>query len=281
MGLPTFICIGVPRAGTTWLHELLAEHPAVFVPSRRKELFFFDLHYHRGLNWYRKFFPADSDTTPYRAIGEITPFYLYGPDCPERIAQLPVGKLILMLRNPVQRAWSYYAHMTRNGAFWGTFEEFLAHPKFSVVEHGYYGKYLQRYLRCFRPEQILVLVFEHVMADKPRTKQSIADFLGIASTEFPDGAGERIVNASAIPKARRAYSIAFAMSRLLRKWDLDLVVNTAKRVGVKELFGVGGRVPPMARETGERLRRLYEPDMNEVEQRMGISLAVWREATEL
>jgi hypothetical protein len=98
MALPTFLGIGVPRAGTTWLHGLLDSHPDVYVPSRRKEVSFFDLHYGRGVEWYKRFFPADSETARYQAIGEITPFYFYGRDCPERISRMSVSKLLLMLR---------------------------------------------------------------------------------------------------------------------------------------------------------------------------------------
>jgi Sulfotransferase domain len=277
MALPTFIGIGVPRAGTTWLRELLAEHPAVFVPSRRNEIFYFDLYYDRGLNWYQKFFPSDSGASAYQAIGEITPFYLYGPACPERIAQLRVEKLILILRNPVDRAWSYYAHMMHNGAFWGSFEEFLRRPEFAAVEHGYYGRYLRRYLEHFRLDQMLVLVFEEAIKDTSQTKQRIAEFLGVDPAGFSPNAGERIVNASFLPRARRVYSLAFGLSRILRRLDLDFVVNAAKRMGVKEMFGSGGNVAPMLRETGKWLSELYDTDICEVEQILGMSLAIWRQ----
>src|SRR4051812_32958483 len=106
MALPTFLGIGVPRAGTTWLHELLSSHPEVYVPVRRKELSFFNLYYDRGTRWYQKFFPSEAEADRYRALGEITPYYFYGPECPERIARLGVGKLLLILRHPVERAWS-------------------------------------------------------------------------------------------------------------------------------------------------------------------------------
>jgi hypothetical protein len=277
MALPTFIGIGVPRAGTTWLRALLAEHPAVFVPSRRNEIFFFDLYYDRGLGWYEKFFPSDNAAAAYGAIGEITPFYLYGPQCPERIARLPVGKLILVLRNPVDRAWSYYAHMVHNGAFWGSFEEFLVQPKFGAVEHGYYARYLRQYLPYFRLDQILVLVFEEAIKDTSQTKRRIAEFLGVDPGGFAPSAGAKIVNSSFLPRARRTYSLAFGLGRVLRRWDLDFIVNAAKRMGVKELFGSGGRLPPMSQETAKRLSELYHPDICDLEQTLGMSLAMWRQ----
>ena len=75
MTFPTFLGIGVPRSGTTWLHEILQAHPDVYVPKYRKEIHFFDENYGLGIDWYRKFFPSDMHANKYRVIGEITPFY--------------------------------------------------------------------------------------------------------------------------------------------------------------------------------------------------------------
>jgi hypothetical protein len=274
---PTFLGIGVPRAGTTWLRALLSEHPAVFIPTRRHEIFYFDLYYDRGPGWYEKFFPSDGEAANYQAIGEITPFYLYGPDCPERIARQGVEKLVLVLRNPVDRAWSYYAHMMHNGAFRGSFEEFLGEPRFAAIEHGYYAKYLRRYLPYFGRKQIMVLVFEDAIRDTLGTKERNAGFLGIDPNGFPTASGSRAVNSSFLPRARRIYSLAFGVSRVLRRWDLDFVVNAAKRMGIKEVFGTGGTLPPMSRELAKRLREGYRADMSDLEQLLGISLAPWQQ----
>ena len=94
MTLPTFLGIGAMRAGTTWLHDLLASHPDVFVPARRKEVNFFSFYYERGLSWYERFFPPESEAQNYRAIGEISPIYLYCDPCPERIASMSLIGLI-------------------------------------------------------------------------------------------------------------------------------------------------------------------------------------------
>jgi hypothetical protein len=210
-------------------------------------------------------------------VGEITPFYLYGAECPERIASFPVDKLILMLRNPVDRAWSYYGHMSRNGAFWGSFEEFLKRPTFGAVEHGHYGRYIRRYLRLFRREQILTLVFEEALADVPGTKQKIASFLNLDASEFPSEAGMDAVYTSVLPKARRAYGLAFGLSRVLRKLNLDVIVNEAKRRGVKQMFGTGERPAPMAPATRQLLAREFAHTIDEVEEQLQLSLRAWRE----
>ncbi len=274
--LPTFLGIGVPRAGTTWLHELLSSHPEVFVPSRRKELSNFNFQYHRGVGWYRKFFPTGADALRYRAVGEVTPYYFYCTDCPERIASAGVEKLVLMLRHPVDRAWSYYGQKIRNGMYRGTFEEFLEHSRWPVVEQGYYSRYLRRYLEHFDRHQILILLFEASVADVGATQRELAVFLGISASGFArDNAGD-VVNQSYVTRAPRLYGMAFRLSKVFREYDIDWIVNTAKRLGIREAFGAAGKLAPMRPETRTRLNRLFQPEIDELEQMAGISLDLWR-----
>jgi hypothetical protein len=168
--------------------------------------------------------------------------------------------------------------MSRNGVFWGSFEEFLQRPAFGAVEHGHYGRYIRRYLRVFRREQILTLVFEEALADVSGTKEKIASFLNLDANEFPSGAGMAPVYTSALPKARRAYGLAFGVSRVLRKLNLDVVVNEAKRRGIKQLFGAGERPAPMTPGTRQLLRGEFAHTIDEVEELLQLSLGAWREA---
>jgi hypothetical protein len=276
MTLPSFVGIGVPRAGTTWLYELLRAHPDVYMPSRRRELNYFDLYYNRGVSWYEKFFPPEAEAAEYRALGEITPYYFYGPLCPARMAQLPVGKLLLILRNPIDRAWSWYALMLRDGHFRGSFEAFLGQSRWPVIEQGTYSIYLRKYLEYFAREQLLVLLFEEALSDVAGTKQRLAEFLDLPCDRFPEAAGAAVANESYIPRAPRAYGLAVRVSRLLRKWDADWVVNAAKRVGVKERFGKAGRAQPMATETRDRLRREFAGEIDRLECLLGVPLDLWR-----
>jgi hypothetical protein len=276
--VPDFLGIGVPRAGTTWLHELLRSHREVYVPERRKEINYFNLCYDRGPSWYREFFPRDEELGRYRALGEITPYYFYDETCPDRIAQAGVEKLVLMLRHPVDRAWSYYGQKIRNGMFRGTFEQFLEHSRWPVVEQGHYSRYLRRYLQRFRRDQILILLFETSVADVPATQRALADFLGIDSSGFARSNPEEVVNQSYVPRARRLYGLAFRVSKYLRRYDFDWVVNTAKRLGIREAFGSAGKLAPMRAETRTRLDQLFQGEITELEQVAGISLDPWRRA---
>ena len=276
MALPTFLGIGVPRAGTTWLHELLAAHPDVYVPNRRKEIHFFDKHYELGIHWYEGFFPSDEHASRYQAIGEITARYFCCDHCAERISQVPsVRKLILILRNPVDRAYSHYGMRIREGLFSGSFEDFLSsHP--DMIQMGFYSRALENYFSHFNKEQILLLIFEHAMADIPNTKGVIANFLGVAVDRFPPTAGTKKVNISYIPIYQSAYALFGSVARNLRGRNLDWIVNFGKSVGIRRLFGTGGSLPPKKEETRKRLWNLYEPEIRALECLLQMDLECWR-----
>jgi hypothetical protein len=113
--LPSFLLVGGQRCGTTSLFEALAQHPAVRRPPGRKGIHYFDVSYHRGMAWYRGHFPVA--LRPAEAItGESSPYYMFHPLAAERIARdLPGVKLVVALRDPVERAYSAHAHEFARG----------------------------------------------------------------------------------------------------------------------------------------------------------------------
>jgi hypothetical protein len=278
MTLPTFLGIGVIRGGTTWLHELLTSHPEVFVPTRRKEVCFFDQYYERGLRWYERFFPSEVEAERYSVIGEISPTYLHCLSCPERIARVPsITKLMIMVRNPVDRAYSQYSLATQLGRTLDTFETFLDRRP-NAIQWGFYSRYLTNYLRFFDRDQILVLVHECAVSDVTRAKYILSDFLGISAERFPEEAGNIMVNRSYVPKARAAFRISEKVVDRLIAWDMDWVVNVANRVGInrKWLFGQAGSLPPMKEETRQRLKGIYKEEIRELESLFLIDLTCWK-----
>ncbi|MBA3731354.1 MAG: sulfotransferase domain-containing protein, partial [Gammaproteobacteria bacterium] len=105
--LPNFLIIGASRCGTTWMANNIKSHPDVFMPPK-KELHFFDASFDKGWDYYASFFP-DKKCARYRAIGEATPAYLYMPQVARLIkSRLPDVKMIVSLRNPIDRAYSQY-----------------------------------------------------------------------------------------------------------------------------------------------------------------------------
>jgi hypothetical protein len=282
MTLPTFLGIGVPRGGSTWLSNILASHPDIYVPtSRRRDVQFFNRYYERGLEWYESFFPSEAEAGRYRAIGEFSSDYFYFPA--ERIASvLPGAKLILILRNPIDRLYSAFGHFkVQNEGYSGSFEGFLSQetaPGYdpAAIECGFYGRHLQDYCRHFGEGQILVMIFEQAVTEMPQARETLARFLEVEVDRFPPTAGARRANRAFIPRARFAYALAVKVGHKLWDWNLEGIVSSAKRLGIERLFGDAGSLPPMKLETREYLREVYEPEIRDLEALLQIDLAYWR-----
>jgi hypothetical protein len=208
--LPDFIIIGGQKCGTTSLYNYLAEHPSV-VPARNKETrFFHTRRYERGELLYRSSFPtearkrrAEKDGGPKLLTGESTPCYLFFPQVPGRVREtVPHAKLIALLRNPVDRAYSQYHHKVRNARETLSFEEAidreeerlageekraLEDPRYysynldhySYLRRGVYVEQLRRWRDHFPEEQLLVLRSEDLYEDVPAVVGRTLEFLGL------------------------------------------------------------------------------------------------------
>jgi hypothetical protein len=274
--LPTFIGIGAPRAGTTWLNTLLPSHPDVYTPTLRDEINFFDQYYDRGLSWYETLFPPSEQTERYQAIGEITPQYLECDKCPERIFMtLPESKLIVMLRHPVNRAYSQYGMFVQRWNYRGSFEAFLA-AKPRALERGFYSRYLKRYLDYFDRSRILALVFEEAVVDIGKTKKTLADFLDIAVDKFPPSAGSGKVNAGSVPTFQFLCGFVAKTGRQFRKWHLEPVVDFVMRTSIPRILAKGNPLPPLNEELKQQLSQLYQDEFDELEQCLQIDLSCWK-----
>jgi len=200
--LPNFLIVGVMKGGTTSLFKYLALHPAVAAPLR-KEIKFFDSNYTYGLGWYRAHFPLALGAKKGLLTGEASPYYIFHPTAPERIRlALPQAKIIVLLRNPVERAFSHYQHMARLGVEKLSFEEALdqeesrlagevekitadarystaLHVRYSYVARGRYLEQLKKWYALYPPEQILVLKSEDLSNTPAVIFQQTLGFLGL------------------------------------------------------------------------------------------------------
>jgi hypothetical protein len=203
--LPDFLILGAQKAGTTALYAYLRWHPQITGPSF-KEVSFFDRHYARGERWYRAHLPARRRD---RIVGEASPSYLFHPLAPERVAQLlPDARLIALLRNPVDRAFSHYQHEVALGreplAFeeaidregermQGEVEHMLRDPEYfseawwnyTYLARGRYAEQLERWFESFPRERLLVLLTDELGADPAGTHRRVLEFLGVEPRELP------------------------------------------------------------------------------------------------
>lgn len=276
--LPTFLGIGAPKCGTSWLHDVLEAHPDVWVPARR-EVHYFDRYYDRGVRWYGGFFPPARHRDRYPAVGEITPHYLYHERGPERIAAMPsVRRLIVMVRNPVDRAYSHYWFRARIENYRGSFEEFLG-ERTEATNWGFYARHLANYTAHFAKERILVLVYEHLFTDVNHHLRTLGGFLGVDSSRFPALVSRRRVNPRFVPRLRRTYAYSFSAARWLVTRDLYGVVRWARNLGVMRLLGSrrdDSIDVPMKPATRERLKEQFLDDIERLETMFDLDLSVWK-----
>jgi len=275
--LPNFIGIGAPRCGSTWLHGLLQSHPDIYMPGRRKELYFFNKHYERGLDWYETFFPGGEDGRGWRAVGEITPVYMYDPVVPGRLGQFEsVDRLVAILRHPVDRAKSHYRQAKMLGQTELGFRDFITDNPMRI-RLGNYSEFILPFLDHFDRSQILILIFEDSVAEVEKTKKTLAAFLGVDASRFPDQAGLARSNAGVAPAHGRVYRAAHGVASQLRSYDLDWVVNLGHKLGLKRsMVGTGRRSVPLSPEDSDWLTEHYTPEFDALESRLGVDVSTWR-----
>jgi len=203
--LPDFAIIGVKKGGTTFLYHLLSQHPYV-EPASVKEPHFFDNLFDEGIEWYRRCFPAPKWKDGRRTItGEASP-YMPGRRVPERVAKVvPQARLIALLRNPVDRAYSDYQQVTWRGRETRTFEEAISVRKqrslsqedetsercdrislderSEYLSRGIYVDQLLRWSEFFSEEQMLILKSEEFFERPKDTLKAVLDFLDLPEWE--------------------------------------------------------------------------------------------------
>lgn len=220
MALPNFLGIGAAKSGTTTLHDILILHPDIFLPDI-KEAHFFDYqkNYKLGLNWYeRKIFGKCKQE---KAIGEITPSYLYLDYVPERIYE-NLGKdlkLILMFRNPVDRAYSQYLMNVRRGYERETFNEGIRLEQsrikkgiqekihFSYLDRGFYSIQLKRYMEFFHPENMFFIIFEEDI--KQNLNNTVRDILRFLNVDIMNLNLEIKSNPASVPRSKLIRDIIY------------------------------------------------------------------------
>ena len=211
--MPDFLIIGTQKGGTTSLYNYLIEHPNI-ATAARKEVHFFDQHFEKGVPWYRSHFPTNVQKYFTQRIrrqafitGEGSPEYLFYPHTAEKVAKmLPNVKLIALLRNPVERAYSQYRHNLHWGHEKLSFEDAItleeertkegreraakeinyhnfSFQRASYLARGIYIDQLERWMSLFPREQILVIKSEDFSADPGAIYKKVLMFLDVPLIE--------------------------------------------------------------------------------------------------
>ena len=199
--MPAFIVIGTHRGGTSAFYHYLTEHPGIGAATT-KEVNYFDRNYFKGSLWYRAHFPTRAQRANRAAFisGEASPHYLFHSLVPQRVAQtIPDVRLIVLLRNPVERAWSHYRRYIYLGRETLPFEQAIAEEerrltadaqdtagRTSYLARGLYANQLDRWFSVFPRERLLILRSEDFYADPAAILAQTLDYLDMPRDGMPE-----------------------------------------------------------------------------------------------
>jgi Sulfotransferase domain len=233
--LPSFLIVGAARCGTTSMFRALAGHPAVFGPALQKELHYFSNKYFRGIAWYQSHFPlrararlmARSANVAPQAF-ESSPYYMFHPLAAERIYRdLPGVKLLVLVRDPVERARSQYSYSVSLGyetesferaleletsRLEGEYERLASDPSYASHEHrhhsyrvrGQYAEQLERLEKLFGSERIHVVDSDDFFVDPEPVYGGVLEFLGLPPANSPAFLRHNARPRSSVPASVRA-----------------------------------------------------------------------------
>lgn len=268
--LPNFIICGAQKSGTTSLFHYLSKHPKVFLPQI-KELKYFSDFYDKGTPWYAEFFAgAQAD----QLIGEVSPQYMLHADVvAKRMYELiPAAKLVFVLRNPVERAYSMYNFDIQRGKYndiWNkSFEQILAETRgHEYLKNGEYSRQIAHFLQYYSKESIQLLIFEDLIEDPARELQKLYRFLQVPSNvaDLP------VENKTRVLRVR-------AISPVLRYLHNYRLLNQVPRP-IKQFLGPiiysKQSYTPMKQQTREQLLAHYAAPNQALSQQFQLDLHKW------
>lgn len=289
---PNFLIVGAAKSGTTSLYYYLRQHPQIFMPSIKEANFFalngvnLPLNGLGDLEWYNssiksldKYLELFANVKNEIAVGEASPTYLHSPFAPKKIFEFnPDFRLIVILRNPADRAFSNFIHCRNNGLEKiSNFRTALDLEKTrrdegwfwaSYVHAGYYYKQLSLYYSTFPKENIKVILFEDFRDNTIETVEKVYSFLGVDETYLPKT--DIIYNTGARPKQKLLEFFLYKPSLLLHLLHHllpNLLYKLRKISGIRTKINIEDR---------NYLINLYSEDIRKLEKLLSMDLSSWR-----
>ncbi len=272
--LPDFIAVGPPRTATTWLDRVLRGHAGL--PFDRKETDFFKRNYWRGLDWYRAYFRQCPPELP---AGEICPTYFPLAEARERIARdVPGCGIIVTLRDPVARAYSYYRLMRRVGWEKADFEQAVAR-RADLADTNRYAFHLKAWQELFGVSRVLVCLYDDLKASPQAHIDRVCAFIGAPRFTLGDSAfaDDEVNSVARAPRSRRLARNARKLRIWLDDHDWRRAIALLERAGAWDFcFGRGEEFPPLDPVLEARLRERFRPEVEALEEMLGRDLSAWK-----
>ncbi len=276
--IPNFFIVGAPKAGTTSLYEYLSRHPEVFMPATIKEPDYFSheeilqqpLYYKTThITDAQKYRALFAEVEGQKAVGEASVSYLFYPGTAKKIYDFnPRAKILISLREPVERAYSHYLMDERLGLLEASFED-IVYRKIKhkhadmyyqqIVSLGEYAGQITRYLNLFGPDQVKVLFYDDLKADPKGVMKSIFKFLEIDENFFIDTSLK--FNTYAAPK-NELIAKMYKMHHL-RSGISQLIPEGLKHT-LRNSFFKKGKKPEISDAAKNFLKAHYRDDVKKV-----------------
>lgn len=280
---PNLFIVGAPRCGTTTLHDVLGQHPDIFM-SRVKEPHFLSSYDFPAIE--REVLGVINDSSEYLRLfeagqdrmlrGESSSYYLSDPHAATNIRSVaPGAKVIVILRDPIERAFSHYLIYERRAkqrsSFLETITEQIENPRsispiYNLVELGRYASHLKRYFSVLPRSQVKVLLFEEFFSDSRQLSQTLG-FLGVPMKQGRQLATQARRNPYAVP--RNKLSAMLLSNERLTKLGLRFLDRRIVRMLRYSLLLKSAPKPTIEQEAKDRLIEVYEREIEQLEELLG------------
>jgi len=295
MKLPNFLCIGAPKSGTTSLYDVLKQHQDVFLPSFKEPHFFdSDESWNKGSKWYMSSYYAKAN---HHSVGDFTPTYLSHELSPSRILEVLGDKIkfVVILRNPIDRAYSHYLHTKRDQYedfsflkalekeeqrtnYYKKKKDYIGMIRFAYQEQGMYAKQLARYFKLFDREQFYITTFDDFVSKQEHVIKEICDFLGLQEQEGI----QYILQSNKFSKAR---SVALknviknpSVIKKIAKWLIpSFPVRQKIRNYIQGLNNKSAEKKPLSEVDRKNCyKRYFKKEIQLLEELLSINLTHWK-----
>ncbi len=299
--LPHFVIIGAQKAGSTFVHHCLREHPQVYMPLDETPFFEDPFYQRRDRHWLSRLLAG---AAPDQRRGIKRPNFLGEPECPARMAaDLPDARLIAILRNPVERAVSAYYHQILNGTYPVRAIDKGLPPLFDtvfrranpgparIIDYGFYGEQIARYLDHFSRDRMLILIYDDLKHDRLGIVQHVYRFVGVDDTYVPQALDDRPkASLYSIPRIRlmalrnrwfvydihpQGTGMSMKNQTRLERWASEAIRQFDRRVMIRLFKNPRPRLSPAL---AYRLYQLYAEDIARLEALLERDLSAWRVA---
>lgn len=266
---PNFLYIGAEKAGSSWIYEILREHPQVYVPPA-KDIQFFDKKFDKGIEWYLSLF---SPGAGYTAIGEVSHDYFLAKETAELIYNyLPRVRLICCLREPIDRTISSYLYYRTTVLHkTTTLEEFAFEERILKLSDYYYN--LRPFYESFPRKNIQILFFDDLKQNPDSFARRIFEFLNVDPDFRPKVLHRKILPASE-PRLSWLTHFAYQIGLSFRRLGWVNVVGSVKRTGTfrRLLYKELAKRPQVSPEFEEKLRTYYASRYERLPELIGMPL---------